>query len=77
MAQRPSQRLGVFLVALFALALLMGPGPGVALINPSGPGDDPLLWGVPKLYLWGLLWCSVQAGVVAAAARWLWKGRDE
>lgn len=60
------------LAALFALALLMGPGPGAMLID--GTAEKPAIWfGVPALYLWTLLWFAVMAGCVVTAALTIWK----
>lgn len=65
-----------FLTALFALALLMGPGPGAMLID--GSADAPAIWfGVPALYLWTLLWFAVMAGCVVTAALTLWNTGDD
>jgi hypothetical protein len=72
---RRNRRLGIVLAAVFAIALLMGPGPGILLVNPSDPAVDPLLWGVPKVYLWALFWYAVEAGVLVVAATSLWKER--
>lgn len=71
-ARRP--RLSASLVAVFALALLMGTGPGLYLINPD-PADPQARFtygGVPVLYLWGLLWYGVQIVVILTAYYAIW-----
>ena len=66
-------RKGLALVFLFAL--LAGPGPGAALVG--GSADAPrILFGVPALYLWLVLWFLVMAGCVVIAARKLWREDD-
>ena len=60
--------LGLFLGLLFALAMIMGVGPGVLLVNQP----DTLL-GLPRIYTWGLLWYAVHVVIVAMAYRFLWR----
>ena len=64
------------LVAIFLIALIMGPGPGSLMIN--SPGSEPKFWfGMPALYVWAVLWFFVEAAVILVAARFLWrKGQD-
>ncbi|RZO15629.1 MAG: hypothetical protein EVB09_06890 [Verrucomicrobiaceae bacterium] len=64
------------LVAIFLIALIMGPGPGSLMIN--SPGSEPKFWfGMPALYVWAVLWFFVEAAVIIVAARFLWrKGQD-
>jgi len=57
----------LFLGALFLLALAMGCGPGVLLIDQSA-----FWWGFPALYVWALLWCSVEMIIVTAAYFLVW-----
>ena len=60
------------LAAIFALAMLMGAGPGILLIN------EPKTWfGYPRLYVWALVWCSVEAAVILAAYFFVWRSPDE
>ncbi len=67
------------LLLLFLLAMIMGSGPGLYLINP-GP-DAPraafTLGGLPIIYLWGLLWYAVQLGVILRAYTTYWQGGDD
>ena len=69
-----TQRLTIALSILFVVALVMGPGPGMRLVDP-GPnheGPAPTFAGLPVLYAWGLLWFSVQVGLIAIAYVRLW-----
>lgn len=59
--------LGWILAIIFAVALLMGPGPGLLLVNTS-----EAIFGLPALYAWGLLWYVVEVGVVVAAYLFVW-----
>lgn len=63
--------LGWILAAVFGVALFMGPGPGLALVNRPEP-----MFGVPAIYAWGLLWYVVEVGVVVVAYFFLWS-REE
>ncbi len=60
--------LGLFLGLLFALAMIMGVGPGVLLVNRP----DTLL-GLPIVYTWGLFWYAVHIVIVVMAYRFLWR----
>lgn len=61
------RRLGWILAAIFGLAMLLGPGPGMLLIN-----EPRSFLGIPQLYAWGLLWYVVEVAVVVAAYLWVW-----
>ena len=52
------RRFGLVLFAVFALAIVMGPGPGLRLINPepNAARESLLILGVPVVYAWGLFW---------------------
>ena len=72
---RKRRRLAGFLVVLFALAVIMGPGPGIHLVNPDP--DETTVWtflGMPVVYAWTAFWFGIQALVVLCAYRFLWKG---
>jgi hypothetical protein len=76
---RPQRRRGlaILLGTAFALAMVMGPGPGLYLVNPD-PADPQATYaiaGVPILYLWAVFWFGVQAGVVLIAYFTLWNNR--
>jgi hypothetical protein len=67
--------LSIVLVGVFLTAVTMGSGPGIRLINPDPA--DPLavftIWGLPKIYVWGLWWYVVQLGAILIAYFKLWK----
>lgn len=66
---------GKTLTAIFLLALVLGPGPGAALID--GSPENPNIWfGIPALYLWVVLWFLVMAGCIVTAALTVWKDSD-
>jgi hypothetical protein len=76
------RRLGRALFAIFVLALVMGPGPGILLINPDplDPEARRFLFGMPIVYAWAAFWLTVQAACIVAAWRWIWSangGDDE
>jgi hypothetical protein len=60
---------------LFLTAVTMGSGPGIRLINPdvSDPGAVFTLFGLPKIYVWGLCWYAVQLAAILVAYLKLWK----
>ena len=68
-------RFGLVLFAVFALAMVMGPGPGLRLINPepTAARESLLILGVPVGYAWGLFWYGVQAAGVVSACLTIWK----
>ena len=63
---------------LFALALIMGAGPGVYLINPRPDATEaPTFLGMPAVYAWAVTWFLVQASLVLWASQTIWKSDDE
>jgi len=69
----PSQtRLARVLAGLFLFALIMGPGPGIYLINDFAARGGTA-FGIPVLYVWAIFWCTVEAVVVTTAYFKLWK----
>lgn len=72
------RRLGWVLTGLFALALVMGPGPGLYLVNPdpSDPDSFTTVLGLPIIYAWGLLWFTVQASVLIVAYLKVWTDEE-
>ena len=78
-AAPPTKRnLGVVLTVAMIVAMLMGPGPGLRLVNPdiTEPGADYLVFGLPIIYAWGLLWFVVQVAIVLIAYFTVWKTDD-
>ena len=70
--------LSIILTLVFILAMVMGPGPGVYLINP-GPeheGPAPTLIGLPIVYAWAVLWFGVQAVVLVTAYFTVWADQE-
>jgi hypothetical protein len=70
--------LGAMLTAAFLLAMIMGSGPGLRLINPD-PQDAHAVfttWGLPTIYVWGLCWYAVQLAVILTAYFKLWTGEN-
>ena len=77
-AVRRRRHLAVLLSCLFLLTMVMGSGPGLHLVNPD-PGDPAAaftLWGLPKLYVWGLSWYGVQLAVILVAYFKLWRSSE-
>ncbi|HIG54851.1 MAG TPA: hypothetical protein EYG11_16330 [Candidatus Latescibacteria bacterium] len=67
------------LIFLFLLAVFMGAGPGLYLINPDplDPKADFLAFGLPVIYVWGLCWYVVQFAVILYAYKHLWRADDD
>lgn len=63
---------GFILAIIFLLALFMGAGPGVELVNTPEPW-----FGLPSIYTWGLLWYVVQLAVVLLAFFFVWPKADD
>jgi hypothetical protein len=66
------RRRGTVLAIVFAAALLMGPGPGILLVNTPQP-----IFGLPAIYLWGLFWYAVEVGVVVLAYFFVWSDDED
>lgn len=66
----------IALVAVFVLAMFMGAGPGVYLINPSADGPPAKILGLPIVYAWCLIWFAVQVTVIWIAATTIWRYAD-
>ena len=71
MHAQSKRRTGWILTAVFIAALLMGPGPGMLLVN-----RPTAILGIPALYAWGLLWYVVEVGVVVLAYLLVWRDDD-
>ena len=65
-------RLVRILGAAFLFALIMGPGPGLYLINEYAKSGGSIL-GLPALYAWCLFWFGIEVAIVLIAAKTLWK----
>lgn len=70
MSSSSRRPIAIALTLLFITALVMGPGPGMLLVNrPS------TILGIPALYAWGLFWYVVEVFVVVAAYFLVWNDR--
>jgi len=56
------------LTIVFVIAMIMGVGPGVQLVN-----RPESVMGLPLLYVWGLLWYAVHIVIVTTAYLYLWR----
>ena len=65
------KRLAWTLGLVFALAMVMGTGPGVLLVNRA-----ELFLGLPVIYVWGVLWYGVQLSVILLSYALLWRRVD-
>ncbi|MBN97632.1 MAG: hypothetical protein CME16_00070 [Gemmatimonadetes bacterium] len=67
------------LIFLFLLAVFMGAGPGLRLINPDPLDPDAAFTalGLPVIYLWGLSWYAVQFAVILYAYLYCWREEDD
>ncbi|MEZ4702045.1 MAG: hypothetical protein R2834_17055 [Rhodothermales bacterium] len=72
------KRLGLILTVAMVFAMLMGPGPGLRLINPdiNDPNATYIVGGIPIVYAWGLFWFAVQVAIVMIAYFSLWRHDD-
>jgi hypothetical protein len=71
-------KLGRLLAVVFVIALILGPGPGLRLINPdiNDPNAAFTLFGLPKVYAWGLFWYGVELVIILTAYFKVWRGDD-
>ena len=70
-------RLSKILVTIFVFATIMGPGPGLYLVNPSH--EEPIaatILGMPALFAWAVFWFIVQTSIVVVAHCMLWTKED-
>lgn len=72
---KKANSLGIALSVIFVLAVVMGTGPGIYLVNPD-PADPETVrtfLSLPIIYAWVVFWFLVQAGVILVAYFKLWK----
>ena len=76
--QRRNSKLGRILTCVFLIALVMGPGPGIYLVNPhpADPASAVSVLGVPILYVWSVFWLCVEISVVTTAYFKIWNRRE-
>ena len=74
-----NKRLSSILALVFVFAMIMGPGPGVYLVDP-GPdhvGPAPTFLGLPVIYSWAILWFGVQSAVLVTAYLKVWSRNED
>lgn len=64
---------------LFLVAMIMGPGPGLRLVNPDIDNPDArfTILGLPIIYVWGLFWYAVQLAILLVAYFTLWNEPEQ
>ena len=69
------KKLGKWLASAFVAVLALGAGPGLLLINPdpADPMASFTVWGVPKVYAWGLLCYLLEVAIVVTAYFKVWQ----
>ncbi len=67
------RKLTAILTGIFLFSVVMGPGPGLYLVNPDTADAGVRLLGAPILYTWAVFWFIVQASVIVVAYFTLWK----
>lgn len=79
MDSEQKKRLSIWLSIIMVFAMLMGPGPGLRLVNPdiSDPAATYVIFGIPVIYAWGILWFFVQMTLVIVAYRTIWVEEDD
>ena len=72
------QKLGRILAVAFVLAPILGPGPGLRLINPdiNDPNAAYTVFGLPKVYAWGLFWYGVELAIILTAYFKIWRADE-
>ena len=71
--------LKITLGVLFVLALAMGTGPGLYLVNPDPAGSTlpATVLGMPILFVWAAVWLFVLMAIVLMAYVRLWSREEE
>ena len=72
MTARSRKALGWTLAIIFAIAITVGAGPGVLLVNEPRT-IDLLGLRVPWLYAWAVFWYGVEATCVVLAYLLVWR----
>jgi hypothetical protein len=71
-SKQQRQKISWILTSIFLVALLMGPGPGIYLVNDFA-ADGGRILGIPILYVWAIFWFAVEAIVILVAYLFIWK----
>jgi len=69
--RRKNQKISWILATIFLLALIMGPGPGLYIVNDFAAKGGSL-FGIPILYVWAIFWFGVEAVVILFAYFVIW-----
>lgn len=71
-------RRGCTLTLAMLVAIAMGPGVGLYLVNPDLDAPEPrvVVLGTPVLLLWALVWLAVQLTIVVIAYRTVWTDEE-
>ena len=79
MEDSKKRKLAISLSVAMVVAMLMGPGPGLRLINPDINSASPsfTIAGIPVIYVWGLFWFVVQITIIVVAYFTVWNEQDE
>ena len=79
MDAQKKKRLSIGLTLAMVFAMIMGPGPGLRLVNPdiTAPAAPYIVFGIPVIYAWGIFWFVVQLVIVVTAYRTVWVDEDE
>ena len=79
MQNSKKKKLSIYLSGAMVFAMLMGPGPGLRLVNPdvNDPSASFSVAGIPVIYLWGLFWFIVQVIIVGIAYFTVWDEQEE
>ncbi len=67
------RKLTAILSGIFLFSVVMGPGPGLYLVNPDSANAGVTFLGAPVLYAWAVFWYIVQASVIVVAYFTVWK----
>lgn len=74
MDKAKKRHLSIWLTVAMIFTMIMGPGPGLRLVNPgiNDPIASYLFMGVPVIYAWGIFWFIVQLSIVITAYYTVW-----
>ena len=75
---RGMTRRGCILTVAMLVAIAMGPGVGLYLVNPDLDDPEPrvAVLGTPVLILWAFGWLAVQLTIVVIAYRKVWTDEE-
>lgn len=76
MTDQQRRKFGWILAAVFFLALFMGAGPGVLLVNQPKTVSVCGL-SLPYIYAWGLFWYFVEATCIVLAFVFVWRQEQD